>query len=221
MSLEIKKLYKYFGEKLVLKNINIKAINGERLGFLGINGSGKTTLLNSIYYREFKTSGEVNRYYSDYYDDCVFIKDQPDVYNYLTVDEYYEFFKKMVKSSDLDDYSQRYGELKKGLKLEGYKEVLIKDLSFGNKRKLYIASLLSLPSRLYLIDEPTNGLDTQSIIFLREFLKSDYFAESIVLLSSHLLEFVEKVSIRYFVLSEGLTEVNSNQCLESTYLSLT
>ena len=84
-----------------------------------------------------------------------------------------------------------------------------------------IASLLSLPSRLYLIDEPTNGLDTQSIIFLREFLKSDYFAESIVLLSSHLLEFVEKVSIRYFVLSEGLTEVNSNQCLESTYLSLT
>ena len=89
-----------------------------------------------------------------------------------------------------------------GFHFEEYTDVLLKDLSMGNRRKVFLITAFALKPSLLLLDEPVNGLDFQSTEFLYEQI-SDYKKYGTLLFSSHILESITLTSDRVFVLEEG------------------
>ena len=93
-------------------------------------------------------------------------------------------------------------ELVRGFRFEEYEDVLLKELSTGNRKKAYLIAAFALKPRLLLLDEPVNGLDFQSTEYLYRQI-SEYKEHGTLLFSSHILESITLTSDRVFVLEEG------------------
>ena len=93
-------------------------------------------------------------------------------------------------------------ELVRGFRFEAYEDVLLKELSTGNRKKAYLIAAFALKPRLLLLDEPVNGLDFQSTEYLYRQI-SEYKEHGTLLFSSHILESITLTSDRVFVLEEG------------------
>ena len=92
--------------------------------------------------------------------------------------------------------------LAKGFHFEEYADVLMKELSTGNRKKAYLIAAFALHPELLLLDEPVNGLDFQSTEFLYRMI-NDYRSYGSVLFSSHILESICLTSDRVLVLEHG------------------
>ncbi|TEB14968.1 putative ABC transporter ATP-binding protein AlbC [Pelotomaculum sp. FP] len=93
-------------------------------------------------------------------------------------------------------------ELVSGFRFEDYRSVLIRDLSTGNRRKVYLITGLALGLPLLLLDEPVNGLDFKSTEYLYEQING-YRKYGTVLFSSHVLDSICLTSDRVLVLENG------------------
>ena len=93
-------------------------------------------------------------------------------------------------------------ELAKGFHFEEYADVLMRELSTGNRKKAYLIAAFALHPELLLLDEPVNGLDFQSTEFLYRMI-NDYRSYGTVLFSSHILESICLTSDRVLVLEHG------------------
>ena len=92
--------------------------------------------------------------------------------------------------------------LVKGFHFENYTDVLLKELSTGNRKKAYLITAFALRLKLLLLDEPVNGLDFQRTQFLSH-LMSGYREYGTILFSSHILESICLTSDRVLVLEHG------------------
>lgn len=155
--LEIKNLKKSFGDIEVLKDVNLTLESGKLLGLIGPNGSGKTTLLKSIVGLVKADSGEIlvdgkkvgleTKKIISYLPDCYHLYDNltiKDAVN-LYVDFYDDFNTKVCQ--DLFDFMD--------IPKKGYAEKLSK----GMKEKLLLALTLARDTKLYILDEPVDGVD--------------------------------------------------------------
>lgn len=93
-------------------------------------------------------------------------------------------------------------ELIQGFHFEVYADTLLRELSTGNRKKVFLITAFALKPRLLLLDEPVNGLDFQSTEYLYQQI-SRYKEYGTVLFSSHILESITLTSDRVFVLEDG------------------
>ncbi len=205
--LETKQLTHQFSEKQpVLHNINLQVDKGAIYGFLGPNGAGKTTTLRLVLGLLKKQKGEILFFGKSFEKHRIEILktvgsliENPSVYGHLTAIENLRILQTIYQceKSRMDEVLQLVG-----LSHVGNKKT--SQFSLGMKQRLGIAiALLHNPS-LLILDEPTNGLDPNGILEMRELLKSlnQQFGVTIII-SSHLLSEIEKLVTHIAVINKG------------------
>ena len=220
-------LSKKYGKTLVVDDLNISIDSGEIVGFLGLNGAGKTTTMRMLLGLIKPTSGEcyiqgnkIDQYNVEALNEIGYIIETPYSYPELTVQENLEIVSTLrgIRNKDVIDW------VIEKLKLDQYKDKQVKHLSLGNVARLGIAKAIIHKPKILILDEPTNGLDPFGVIEVRELLKE--LANNLgttVLISSHKLEEISKISTRIVIIHEGrlIREVESkdlDKCLEKRLL---
>lgn len=198
----------YTKEKPVLQGLTFHLQEHEAVGMIGLNGAGKTTLFNCLcgLHDRFRTEsitwkgGDIT--FRDrafmYHRYAVFDGDAP--FGYFTFREYLAYV--------FHTYKRQVPDLRKliqGFCFEEYENILIKELSTGNKKKVYLITAFALHPDLLFLDEPVNGLDFQSTEFLYSQIQ-EYKQYGTILFSSHVLESVSLTADRILLLKNGTIE---------------
>ena len=152
-----------------------------------------------------------------------FIEDTPVLLDYLTADQYLRFICK-IENISIDKVQNKIDELILKFKLkEEYTNKLLKDYSFGMKKKIHFIGNLIKDNSILLIDEPTNGLDITAIIYLKQIIKNlSQKNKTTILISSHNLDFINAVCNRVLIFNNGRINkdlsLNENINLEQEFL---
>ncbi|SHK77510.1 ABC-2 type transport system ATP-binding protein [Clostridium cavendishii DSM 21758] len=207
--ISIKNLEMSYGNKKVLKGINLEIPRGQIIGYIGANGAGKSTTIKimlgilsgytgtvEILGKDISTGGV------EYKKKIGYVPELADIYENLTAYEYISFIggvygieenKLMTKAEKLMD-------------LFGIKDAFksrISSYSKGMKQKLLIiCSLIHNPDILFF-DEPLSGLDANSVMVFKEIMDSLAKEGKTIFYSSHIMDVVEKVSDRILLLNDG------------------
>lgn len=208
--LKISNLSKSYGQRRVLKSISIEFQIGSFNLIIGSNGSGKTTLLESIMEMDSSIDGEISfnglqlkQYFEENYPRVSLLNDQVFIYDYLTVKQYIDFILSLKKRDITPTLKIEKERLLDSLGLRIYINNYCKDLSLGNKRKLYVLPQILSSPKLIIGDEPFNGLDHESRNFLlREFCEMSKSGSTIVI-SSHNLEDKYEIFDNIFQMKNG------------------
>jgi ATP-binding cassette subfamily F protein uup len=201
--LELKKVYKSFGEKYILKGFDYTFKKGERIGIIGKNGVGKSTFLNILQGIEPPDSGKVNTGDTvtfGYYDQKgLIVKEDKRII---------EWVKDIAENFPLANGTKVSASefLTRFLFLPELQYTYISRLSGGEKRRLHLLSVLFRNPNFLILDEPTNDLDIQTLQVLEDFLEvfpgcviivshDRYFMDRLI---DHLFIFEGEGSIRDF-----------------------
>ena len=206
MSIEVKNVYKYFGEQAAVKDISFSVNKGEIVGFLGPNGAGKSTTMKMITGFLPVSSGEI--FVSGLKVGIDQLKPQRKIgylpennplYVDMYVKEYLEFVGKIYKIPNLKD---RVNEMidSVGLELEQHKK--IGALSKGYRQRVGLAQAIIHDPEVLILDEPTSGLDPNQLIEIRELIKS-IGKEKTLMLSTHIMQEAEAICDKVVIISKG------------------
>jgi len=199
--LELKKVYKSFGEKPILKSFDYTFKRGERIGIIGKNGVGKSTFLNIIMGLENADSGKINTgetvvfgYFSQ---QGLVVKEDKRVI---------EFVKDIAEHFPLADGTKvsagQFLQLFQFTPDQQY--TFISKLSGGEKKRLQLLSILFANPNFLILDEPTNDLDLVTLSVLEDFLEQ---YQGCIIIVSHDRYFMDRLIDHLFVF-EGNGEVN-------------
>jgi len=185
--IEMKKVYKSYGDKPIMKGFDYTFKRGERIGIVGKNGIGKSTFLKIALGIEPPDSGKIN-----HGDTVVFGNFAQEGLQYKEDKRAIEYVKDFAEFFPLADGSKvsasQFME-KFGFNAQQQFTPLSK-LSGGEKRRLHLLSVLFLNPNFLILDEPTNDLDLQTLRTLEEFLK-DF--PGCILIVSHDRYFMDRV----------------------------
>lgn len=207
---KIENLHKKFGKHVVLNGLDLEIDEKGIFAVLGPNGSGKTTLIKSILGMSVPNKGEIyineNRIKNSwqYRREVDYL---PQIANFpgnLTVKELI----RMIK--DLRQQKTRDEELLEYFKLEPYLDKKLTNLSGGTKQKVNIVLTFMFDSPLIILDEPTSGLDPISMLRLKKLLHREKDRGKTILVTSHIIDFVESVADRVVFLLEGKIYFNGS-----------
>lgn len=202
--LEIVNLTKKYKNLTAVDNLNLSVEKGNIYGLLGPNGSGKSTTLGVIlnvvnatsgswtWFNETPTTQSLQRIGA--------IIERPNFYPYLSAEQNLQIVAKIknVSPAKIDEKLELVGLLaRKHDKFSAY--------SLGMKQRLAIAAALLNDPEVLILDEPTNGLDPQGIIQIRELIVKIASLGTTIILASHLLDEVEKVCTHVIILEKGKT----------------
>lgn len=199
----IENLHKKFGKNEVLKGINLTIKDGGIFAVLGPNGSGKTTLIKSILGMVIPQEGKISINGSSIKNNWEYRREidyLPQIANFpgnLTVKE----LVKMIK--DLRDKPTNDDELIAYFKLEEFLDKKLINLSGGTKQKVNLVLTFMFDSPLVILDEPTSGLDPISLIRLKAWIQKEKAKGKTILVTSHIMSFVEEVSDDIIFILEG------------------
>lgn len=202
-AVEVKVFSKNYGSTLAVKNISFTIHEGEIVGFVGKNGAGKTTTLRAITNMIYPTAGEVNVYGMD----CVKqSKEIKKILSYMPGDTsfYEQFTAKDIFNVCLKFSSEsfeRAQELSEYFELDMDKK--ISGLSLGNRKKVSIIQAFLKDAKVYILDEPTNGLDPLMQEKFFALVKEKKEKGCAVFLSSHNMSEVEKYCDRVIIIKDG------------------
>ena len=202
--IEIKDLYKKFGKNEVLKGIDLSIKEGGIFSILGPNGSGKTTLIKAILGMVLPDSGEIfingkslkNNF--KYREEIDYL---PQIANFpgnLKVNELIDMIKDLRASEATKDE-----ELIELFKLQPFLNKRLVNLSGGTKQKVNLVLTFMFDSPLIILDEPTSGLDPISHLRLKNLIFSEKEKGKTILVTSHILSFVEEIADEIVFLLEG------------------
>lgn len=205
--LECKNLKKKFGKKEVIRGVSFKLEEGDILGFIGPNGAGKTTTIKLILGLQKIDEGTALINGFDIKEDFVkaiervgTIVENPDMYMYLTGKKNLLLSKNLYKNVT----NERVDEVVKLVGLENRINDKVSKYSLGMRQRLGIAQAILHHPNLLILDEPTNGLDPEGIIELRNLLKKLAKEEKIaILISSHNLLELESFCNKVCIIKNG------------------
>lgn len=196
----------FSGKEIAVNNINLQVPTGSIYGFLGPNGAGKTTSLRLILGLIKKQTGSISVFGTSFDTNRIEILkklgsliESPSLYGHLTASENLMLLQKIYQCPE-----ERIKEvlILVGLSNTGTKKV--SQFSLGMKQRLSIAIALLHRPALLILDEPTNGLDPNGIIEIRELLKTLNHEEGItIIISSHLLSEIEKLVTHVGIINKG------------------
>lgn len=199
---------KYKGGNLGLDSLDLEIQEGKVVGILGPNGSGKTTFLKLLNGYLKPTSGEI-RIFNDkigpstkamisYLPDLPFI---PEDYSILEA-------KKLWKTFFEDFNESKFDELIKFMKLD--ENATVSDLSKGMSEKFHLSLILSRDAKIYVIDEPISGVDLVSRDIILEAILNHIGEDKILIITTHLVDEMEKLFDDVVFLSEGKKVLEGN-----------
>ncbi|RLA90307.1 MAG: ABC transporter [Deltaproteobacteria bacterium] len=206
--IEVKELTKRFGSTVAVDNISFEVNKGEILGFLGPNGAGKTTTMRILTCFFPPDSGKVNIEDLDLFENSLeirkrvgYLPESSPLYQDMMVIDYLDFVGRIRKipsnnlKKKIDDMIQICG-------LEGVVYKDIGKLSKGYRQRVGLAQTLIHDPDILILDEPTQGLDPNQIIEIRELIK-EIGKEKTVILSSHILPEVSATCGRIVIINKG------------------
>ena len=211
MSLQIINLTKKFGEQTALNTINIEINNNEIIGLLGPNGAGKSTLMKSIVGALKIDEGQIIFNGKDIRGSEIeakknigFLPENNPLYDEMYVKEYLSFV------ADIHQVSkQRIEEVIELVGITPEKSKKISQLSKGYQQRVGLAQAILHAPDLLILDEPTNGLDPNQIIEIRNVIK-EIGKEKTVILSTHIMQEVEALCSRVILIHQGNIIQDSN-----------
>lgn len=201
--IRIENLNKKFGKVQVLKNLNTTIEQGGIFAFLGPNGSGKTTLIKCILGMVLPDSGHI------FIDDHPILKQYkyknnisylPQVANFPSNLKVQELIK-LIKN--LRQKPAHESPLIERFKLHSFLDKKLGNLSGGTKQKVNIVLAFMFDNDFIILDEPTNGLDPISVIALKELIMHEKAKNKTILITSHIMSFVEEIADEIVFLLDG------------------
>lgn len=206
--IEVVGLRKSFGNVLALNDISFRVEKGQIVGFLGANGAGKTTTMDIICgcigadAGTAKVAGfEISEKPLEVKKRIGYLPDEPPLHKEMRVDEYLHYAGRLhgLQGTAL---LERVNELKERLGLQEMSQRLIGNLSKGYKQRVGLAQALVHNPEVLILDEPTEGLDPNQILQIRELIKG-LRGKHTILFSSHILSEVESVCDEIVIVDKG------------------
>lgn len=205
-ALKVENLTKTYKNGRGIMNISFEIEEGDIFGLLGSNGSGKTTTMkiitgllyadkgsvqilgNNILEADSKVSNEIG---------CLI--EAPAVYEYLTARENLKIaanYYKGIKKPRIDDILTQTGLIK-------YADEKMKNFSLGMKQRLGIALALISKPKVVILDEPTNGLDIEGTVEIREIIIKQAKMGTAFLVASHISNEIELMCNKFSIIKDG------------------
>jgi len=205
--IEVLNLHKKFGKVEVLKGVDLtiktETKEGGIFAVLGPNGSGKTTLIKTILGMVIPNKGSIQvdgksiLKQHHYRNDIDYL---PQIANFpgnLTVEELINMIKYLRRKPTNEE------ELIKVFGLETFLKQKLANLSGGTRQKVNLVLTFMFDSNLIILDEPTSGLDPVSMIRLKEIIQHEKNNGKTILITSHIMSFVEEVADEIVFLLDG------------------
>jgi len=201
--IKIENLHKKYDENAVLKGIDLEITSGV-ITILGPNGSGKTTLNKCILGMVFPDQGTItindqsilNLW--DYRQNIDYLPQIANFPNNMTVAELFKMIKALrnVHANIEADYVQLF-------QLVPFLNKKLNKLSGGTKQKVNIVLAFMFDNPILILDEPTTGLDPAALLLLKDLIKQQQKKGRIILVTSHIMNFVEEISDEIIFILEG------------------
>ena len=221
--IEVRKLYKRFGLKTVLRGLDFHVEPGEFVALLGPNGAGKTTFLRILASLSRPSLGHVSiaghslpGHAADVRRRLGVVSHLPLLYADLTAEENLRFYGRMYALPNLD---ARISEVLELVGLSNRRRDLVRTFSRGMQQRLAIGRAVLHDPEVVLFDEPYTGLDQDASAMLDEVLKSVATLGRTVVMTSHDLARAEDLASRFDVLSRGtIAASTSREALQGSNL---
>ncbi len=199
--LECKQVVKKYYKKTAVNNVSITIEPGKIYALLGPNGSGKTTLMKMIAGLIKPNSGQIiydgNEIGIETKKKIAYMSTEPFYYNYMTVKDVGKYYNDFFEDFDI----ARYEELIQRMNLKMTDKS--KTLSSGMAAKLKIAATLARNAHIFMLDEPLNGIDLIAREHIMNTMLEAMNPSTSLLVSSHLVDELEKVVNHAVFLKEG------------------
>lgn len=206
----IQGLHKSYGKKEVLMGLDLQVYEGELFGFIGKNGIGKSTTIDCVIGAKKFNSGKITLNGYDVLEDPIeskfsfgYVASEPSCYDAMTGYDYLEFVASVYQITE-GDFVRNYTYLCNRLSLD-LKELSnpVSDYSHGMKQKLcLVASLLHSP-KVWILDEPTVGLDIMAVEELKKMMREYADHGKTVFITSHNIELVARLCDRVAIINKG------------------
>lgn len=205
--IEVRRLFKRFGPKTVLRDLDFQVAQGEFVALLGPNGAGKTTFLRILASLSRATLGEVHiaghrlpHQASEVRQRLGVVSHMPLLYGDLTAEENLRFYARLYSIPGLD---QRVVDVLEQVGLLNRRKDLVRTFSRGMQQRLAIGRAVLHDPEVLLLDEPHTGLDQDACEMLDGALKQVAARGRTVVMTSHDLARAQDLASRFDVLTRG------------------
>lgn len=221
MIIQVKDLKKRYKKEWILKGINIEVDEPKIIALVGPNGSGKTTLLNCMTNLLSFQEGEITLVGKKIDDpslfyDVSYLQDNRILYGNLTGYDHLKFICAVQKLS-----SSKISEVADWVGMTDYLKKRVRNYSLGMKQHLLLAMSIINDPKLLLLDEPLTGLDPTSAITMRNILLDLNHKGTTILLSSHNLDEIDRLTNSIYFLKDGEILEESLSNLNSRHYTVT
>ena len=203
---KVKEIEKSFKNKEVLKGVTFEISEGDRVALLGGNGAGKSTLLKIIAGQIVANSGEVDTSL-DFQTEISMMPQADILIADLTVFEIVSLKCKMNKLSDVCTQ-----ELLMMVELQEHQKQYVGSLSGGQKRRLSLLLTILNSPKLIFLDEPTTGMDLESVDNFWKLLENKNYTSVIV---THDFNQIDRFFTKVLILKDGI--ITANESVESIH----
>ena len=206
--LEAKNITKKYINKKALDNLNLSIEQGKIYGLLGPNGSGKTTLMKMIAGLSYPTSGDIEinkeKIGTNTKNIVSYMPTSNHIPKWMKIKQCIKYYEDMYSDFDKNKASEMINFM--GLNIEQK----ISDLSTGMLGRLKLSLTLSRNSKLYVLDEPLNGIDPISREKIMESILNICNEETTIIISSHLVKELETIIDEAVFIDKGTVVLNGN-----------
>jgi ABC-2 type transport system ATP-binding protein len=235
--ISLKNVYKNYGDKQVLKGINLNIYPGQVIGYIGPNGAGKSTTVKIL-------CGLISDYEGDVLIEGINVKTDPvaakkrigyvpelaELYDVLTPSEFLGFMGELY-NMEPHVAVDRITKILTAFGLEENIHQRMDTFSKGMRQKVLITSGLLHNPDIIILDEPLSGLDANSVIIIKNLIDKLAKDGKTIFYCSHMMDVVEKVSDRIVLINDGaviadgtfeeLQQQQGNQSLEKIFAHMT
>lgn len=194
-------LNKSYGNKLILKDINLTIPRGKIIGLLGKNGTGKTTLIKLINDLLVPTSGEILVNGQDVGTQSkkliAYLPERTYLDKSMTVDKVIEYFGNFYDDFDAD----KARKLLKDLNLDTTQKLA--KMSKGMQEKVQLVLVMSRKALIYILDEPLGGVDPATRDYILDTILTNFNEGASVIISTHLIADIERILDEVIFIDDG------------------
>ena len=206
--LQCNHLYKNYGNKEILKDIDITIEKGKIIGLLGKNGTGKTTLIKLINDLLIPTKGEILIHGEPIGVESkkvvAYLPERTYLDKTMTVEKAIKFFSEFYEDFDMEKAYRLISDLGLDVKLK------LSKMSKGMQEKVQLVLVISRKADLYLLDEPLGGVDPATRDYILDTILSNFNEGASVIMSTHLISDIERILDEVIIINDGEIVLSGN-----------